>query len=183
MKEKGTQKKFKLLNVQELRKRYAYNPETGIITTAQGRVFNSGISQDDCKRLKVTDGTGYIHIYAVELAYALHTGGFIQEQIVPKDLDYSNLKANNLLPLAEDKKDKLDWILTNLRKHLDIKPTSDAYMASVRFYTQDRRFKTIRCESHESACNLVRKIKLKLYKQLVDIGIDINSKFLYDKGM
>ncbi len=175
--------KFKQLNVEELRKRYSYNPETGIILTNTGRVFNTGIATDDCKRFKVTDGTKRINIYAVEFAYALHNGSFIEDQIVPRDLDYSNLKASNLLPLSKDKKKKLDWILTNLRKHLDIRPLDDAYMAGVRFYTQDRKFKNIRCESHESACNIVRRIKLKLYKQLEEIGIDINSKFLYDKGI
>lgn len=173
------QPKYKQASVEEISKNYSYDYRTGTITSvANARKLNYSI--DETGRLKLKLNSKFTNVMAIEIAYALHTGEFAKQRLVPKDLDNTNLKASNFLLLTVSDYKKLQWLLTNLRKHCKVIPnTANVHKASVMLYTWERRMKTVKFDSYEAACKYVRRIKLKLYKQLEQLGIDVNSKFLY----
>lgn len=171
--------KYKEIDVAKLKRLFDYNFRTGEITSVTtSRLVSHQL--DEANRLKIKVDNYFVKIPVIELAYALHTNDFCLERLIPKDLDYSNIKANNFLVLSEQDYKKLQWLLTNLRKHCKVLPNAlNVHKASVKLYTWERTMKTIKFDSYESACKYVRRIKLKLYRQLEQLGIDVNSKFLY----
>ena len=171
--------KYKSADVAELKKYYSYDYREGsLILNKTNRIMN--LSIDESGRLKIKVNNKFTYLLAIEFAYALHTGEFCKQYLVPKDLDYTNLKSSNFLLLKTEDYKKLIWLLTNLRKHCKVLPNAaNVHKASVKLYTWERSMKTLKFESYETACKYVRRIKLKLYRQLEQLGIDVNSKFLY----
>lgn len=168
---------FKSVPVEELKKIFQYCPTTGELTRL-GRKLNDKLNADEGFAVWYIINKKQYKALAIEIAFAIHTGSYSSYKVRTKDLDNSNLKFNNLIPVSYDQERTICTALLNLRKYLRVKPTEfDQNRYVVVVYNQEkinRRFDTA-----ESAAAFVRKTKLMFMKNLEKLGIDINSKYLY----
>jgi len=173
--------KFKEVPIEELRKLFQYNPNTGELLQ-NSRKINTALSEDDNFSVwfyvKKENKKVQYKVTAVELVYALQTGKFSTYKVRTRDLDNSNLKFNNLFEVQYEQEKIIRTALLNLRKYLKCNPTDfDQNKFIVQVYNEtviNRRFDCI-----EAATAYIRKTKLAFMKSLERVGIDINSKLLY----
>lgn len=171
------QHKYKTIPVEFIKNYFNYYFCNGIITRKSNKAIN--IHGEDGYRYSLTaDGEKY-KIPVHELAWCLHHEKWSDKIVIPRDLDYCNIRLSNLLEVDKSTKSVIDWLLTNLRKHLVVQAGSDSFRFKVRFYTLDKKHRYTSFNSQEAACRFVRRVKLKIYKQLDNLGIDVNSKFIY----